>query len=298
LHALPGRFRLPKPKTALECGKGNDVYQKHEQHPELTRLIGAVAVSKQFRQALLRDPERILEHGYLGYQFDLTTEETTLVNKVVGGDIHEFSLRLWEWMSRNGHGNGSPPIDKLSQTTHSFEEMATSTTIPADPVSVRAEKFACPSFAPQPTSMLWNERANMESLILIVDDNHEMAQGLQLALETKGFQVALALDGDVAVRFLEDEQPDLILADIKMPRMDGYALLHMVKQNVEWCDIPFVLVTAAADAREAMMAKSMGADEYIVKPFDVEELIKVVIRLTNEKEIDTNAIDKGQETQL
>lgn len=295
---MPGKFRLPKPKTAFECREGNDVYQKYEQHPELTRLIGAAAVSKQFRQALLRDPERILEHGYLGYQFDLTTEEATLVNRIVAEDIQEFSLRLWEWMSRNGHGNDNPPIGELPRITHSFERMVASTTIPADAVSVEAEKkFVHSSFAPKPTSMLWNERADMESLILIVDDNHEMAQGLQLALEMEGFQVALALDGDVAVRFLEDERPDLILADIKMPRMDGYALLHMVKQNAGWCDIPFVFVTAAAEAREAQMAKSMGADEYIVKPFDVEELIKVVMRLTNEKEIDTNAIDKGRETQ-
>jgi CheY-like chemotaxis protein len=274
------------------------VYQKYKQHSELIRLIGAAAVSKQFRRALWQNPERILEHGYLGYQFDLTTEEATLVNKAVVGDIQEFSLQLWEWMSRNGHGNDNPPIGELPQITHSFEGMVASTTIPADPVSVEAEKkFVSPSFASEPTSMLWNERADMESLILIVDDNHEMAQGLQLALEMEGFQVALASDGDVAVRFLEDERPDLILADIRMPRMDGYALLHIVKQNAGWCDIPFVFVTAVADAREAMMAKSMGADEYIVKPFDVEELIKVVIRLTNEEEVDTNVIDEGQETQ-
>jgi DNA-binding response OmpR family regulator len=117
-------------------------------------------------------------------------------------------------------------------------------------------------------------------LILIVDDNREMAQGLKYGLEMEGFQAVVALDGETAVEFLGREHPDLILADIKMPRMDGYALLRVVKQNAQWRDIPFVFVTAAADWREAVMAKSIGADEYIVKPFELEDLIKVVKQLT------------------
>ena len=120
----------------------------------------------------------------------------------------------------------------------------------------------------------------MEALVLVVDDNREMAEGLQFGLEIEGFRVALASDGELAVEFLEREQPDLILADIKMPRMDGYALLHVVKQNARWRNIPFVFVTATADWREAVIAKSIGADEYIVKPFELENLIKVVKRLT------------------
>ena len=124
----------------------------------------------------------------------------------------------------------------------------------------------------------------MEALILVVDDNREMAEGLQYGLEMEGYRVALASDGELAVEFLEREQPDLILADIKMPRMDGYALLHVVKQNAKWCNIPFVFVTATADWREAVIAKSIGADEYIVKPFDFEDLVKVVKRLTTAAE--------------
>jgi len=124
----------------------------------------------------------------------------------------------------------------------------------------------------------------MGQLILIVDDNREMAEGLRFALETEGFEVALASDGELAVELLERRPPNLILADIKMPRMDGYALLRAVKHNAKWQAIPFVFVTAAADWREAVMAKSMGAEEYIVKPFELEDLIKVVKRLTGEIE--------------
>lgn len=124
----------------------------------------------------------------------------------------------------------------------------------------------------------------MGQLILIVDDNREMAEGLRFALEAEGFQVILTSDGELAAAFLEHRRPDLILADIKMPRMDGYALLRVVKQNAKWRNIPFVFVTAAADWREAVMAKSMGAEDYIVKPFELEDLTKVVRRLTKETE--------------
>jgi len=133
----------------------------------------------------------------------------------------------------------------------------------------------------------------MKPLILIVDDNQEMAQGLQFAFEMEGLQVAHVSDGEAAVRFMEQEQPDLILADIKMPHMDGYALLRIVKQKATWRDIPFVFVTAVADWREAVMARSMGADEYIVKPFELENLLNVVRRLT--KAVEKIEVRSGDE---
>lgn len=258
------------------------MYQKYSRYPELIRLVGAAAVSKQFQQMLLRNPEQILEHGYLGYQFDLTTEEAAVVISAAVGDIREFSLQLWEWMGRNGQGgnNGSGPGEANRPLEGSFAG------VPGSTVPVRVEEKSSADsypFSSNSTFISWRG-ADMEPLILIVDDNREMAQGLRYALEMEGFRVAVASDGEIAINFLESEHPDLILADIKMPRMDGYALLRLVKQNAEWCDIPFVFVTAAADWREAVMAKSMGADEYIVKPFELEDLVSVVRRLTNEVE--------------
>lgn len=118
-------------------------------------------------------------------------------------------------------------------------------------------------------------------LILVVDDNRDAAQGLQFALEIEGFRVVTALDGDSAVRFLEHEHAALILADVRMPRMDGYALLRTVKQNAAWRDIPFAFVTAVANETEAAVAKSLGADEYIIKPFEVDDLLALVRKLVN-----------------
>lgn len=255
------------------------MYQKYSQHPELTRLIGAAAVSKQFRQTLLRNPEQILEGGYLGYHFSLTAEEVTLVNRATTGGIQEFSLQLWEWMGRNRPAAESP------RTAEPFEDVFASTPVRTVPVSIKDEKEPARHllFA-KSTSTSWNGREAMEPLVLVVDDNREMAEGLRFALEIEGLRVALASDGELAVKLLEHECPDLILADVKMPRMDGYALLRVVKENAEWCNIPFVFVTAAADWRKAVMAKSMGAEEYIVKPFELEDLMEVVRRFTGEIE--------------
>jgi len=252
------------------------MYQKHNRHPELIRLIGAAAVSKRFRQMLLRNPEQILEHGYLGYRFDLTAEEAALVSRAATGTVQEFSLQLWEWMSRDAHGdgNGSQRPEKLPQIAQPFEDVSAGTPVSTVPLSIKEEE--------RPVRY---RRKAMDALILVVDDNQVMAEGLQFALEAEGFRVALALDGGLAIEFLEheeNERPDLILADIKMPRMDGYALLRAVKENPEWRDIPFVFVTAAADWREAVMAKSRGADEYVVKPFELEDLVKVVRQLMKE----------------
>lgn len=269
------------------------MYQKYHQHPELIRLIGAAAVSKQFRQTLLRNPRQILEHGFLGYQFSLTVQEARLVRETAADNIQEFSRQVWEWMSYNGdqggnNGNGSSRekggrrLDK-PQVVLPLEDILASALDTTVQMDVQEEKPPTGPFSSDSTFDPWRGM-NMNPLILIVDDNREMAQGLRFALEMEGFQVALAPDGETAIKFLERDHPHLILADIKMPRMDGYALLRVVKQNATWCDIPFVFVTASADWREAVMAKSMGADEYIVKPFELEDLMEVVRRLTDRVE--------------
>lgn len=271
------------------------MYQKYSRHSELNRLIGAAAVSKKFRQQLLQKPEHVLEHGYLGYQFNLTAEEEALVRGAVAENIRDFSRQVWEWMGRDGHnsdddrGNGHrydevcEPMEKLSQDALPCRDVFVDAVDPTAPLCNERGELLTRSFLLDSTILSWRD-ADMDPLILVVDDNREMAQGLQYALETEGFRVALALDGESAIKFLERERPSLILADIKMPRMDGYALLRLVKKNAEWRNIPFVFVTASADWREAVIAKSRGAQEYIVKPFELEYLIMVVRQLTQVEE--------------
>ena len=263
------------------------MYELYNQHPELNRLIGAAAVSKRFGQMLLQNPQHILEHNYLGYHFNLTPQEAAFVRGTVAATVQEFSLQVWEWMGRNGQQNrsGAHPAQAFRQMDGPFDRAYLGAPVSTDPTFVQEKRMTPLRFSTsQPTSPSWNGRLDMDPLILIVDDNREMGQGLKYAFEIEGFRVALVLDGEAAIEFMEQERPALILADIKMPHMDGYDLLRIVKQKAEWCDIPFVFLTAVADWREAVVARSKGADEFIVKPFELEALMNVVKRLTKTAE--------------
>ena len=188
------------------------MYRNYSQHSELNRLVGAAAVSRQFRQTLLQNPRQVLDHGCLGYQFNLTAEEAELVTGAAAlGDIRPFSLQVWEWMGHHGCGEASP------RTASPFEDAFVGARSSTAPVEEEREKPQHRLFASQLSSISLNRRAGMEPLILVVDDNRDMARGLQFAFEIEGYQVALASDVESAVNFLEYELPDLILSDVRLP---------------------------------------------------------------------------------
>ncbi|MFZ5916934.1 MAG: response regulator [Chloroflexota bacterium] len=260
------------------------MYDKYHRYPELIRLIGAVAVSPIFREALVQDPLVACEQGLFGFRFDLTPEQARLVSSAKGADAQQFSLQVWEWMDHDGQEDGHNGTEEAGYNgaLNLLEDDLIRLEAPRIPRYVNGEKKAERHvLASEPRSLPWNGRIAMEPLILVVDDNREMAKGLRFALEMEGFQVILASDGREALTLLEHESPDLILADVKMPRVDGFALLEAVKAHPAWRDIPFVFVTAAADWRDAVVAKSMGAYEYIVKPFELDDLMSVVRRLVH-----------------
>jgi len=104
--------------------------------------------------------------------------------------------------------------------------------------------------------------------ILLVEDNDEIRHYLSKTLRKK-FSIAEAANGREALTFLEKEIPDLILSDILMPEMDGFELCKTVKNNVATCHIPFILLTSLSDREDVLKGISMGADDYITKPFDI-----------------------------
>ena len=120
----------------------------------------------------------------------------------------------------------------------------------------------------------------MLPLILVVDDNLDMTRGLQFAFEMEGYRVVCVSDVESALNFMQRQRPDLILSDVRLPGMDGHAFLRVVKQDPRWRDVPFVFLTAVADWGVAVKSKSMGADDYVVKPFQLEDLMKVVKKWT------------------
>ncbi len=120
-----------------------------------------------------------------------------------------------------------------------------------------------------------NQRAiaKRNQLILLVDDNREILRMLNRLLELEGYSVAIAADGSSALALLEKHKPDLILMDIMMPNMDGYTACRAIKTDKATMRIPVIMLSALGYELNKELAKSVGADGYITKPFSRQELL-------------------------
>jgi two-component system OmpR family response regulator len=112
--------------------------------------------------------------------------------------------------------------------------------------------------------------------ILVVDDQPDLLDNLGLALEAAGYQVLTANDGVEALALLQSQPVHLILADIAMPRLNGYQLYERVRQNPDWVAIPFLFLTARTLDSDIRYGKELGVDDYLPKPIQPEDLLAVV----------------------
>lgn len=112
--------------------------------------------------------------------------------------------------------------------------------------------------------------------ILVVEDQDLLLMAIRDVLEMEGYQVTTAGDGIEGLEMMRNTMPDLIIADISMPRMDGYKFFEAVHARSEWVPIPFIFLTARAEKEDRLKGKAMGAEDYLVKPFDPQELLIVV----------------------
>lgn len=118
----------------------------------------------------------------------------------------------------------------------------------------------------------------MTTTILIVDDQSSVRQLLQEYLSEQGYRVVTAADGQNALYTARHENPDVILLDIMMPRMDGYQFLRQFRQERQ---TPVIIITAREEETDAVLGLDLGADDYVVKPFRMRELaarIRAVLR--------------------
>lgn len=119
--------------------------------------------------------------------------------------------------------------------------------------------------------------------ILIVEDSSTQREKLRFVLEQHGFRVTAAQNGWEAAALLARHKPDLVISDIVMPEMDGYELCHIVRGDRNLDDVPLILLTALSDPVDVMKALECGADSFIVKPFDEQNLIhRVQLFLVNQ----------------
>src|SRR5438132_1502409 len=110
-------------------------------------------------------------------------------------------------------------------------------------------------------------------LILVVDDVPDNVEILQLRLESQGYEVVTAGDGEAALALVRDRLPDLVLLDIMMPKLDGIATVKQLKSEPALPFIPVILVTARADAKDVIAGLEAGGDDYLTKPVDQAALM-------------------------
>lgn len=109
----------------------------------------------------------------------------------------------------------------------------------------------------------------MESKILVVDDEKPIVDILKYNLEKDGYKVLIAYDGEEAIRIATSEEPDLILLDIMLPKIDGFSVCKTLRQRL---NTPILMVTAKEEEVDKVLGLELGADDYIVKPFSMREL--------------------------
>jgi signal transduction histidine kinase len=112
--------------------------------------------------------------------------------------------------------------------------------------------------------------------ILVVEDNPVMADAIRDVLQFAGHEVTIAPDGRAGLEAIPKVTPELIISDVMMPRMDGFQFYQHVRANPAWVFIPFIFLTARGQEEDIMLGKRLGADDYLVKPCEAEELLAVV----------------------
>ena len=120
--------------------------------------------------------------------------------------------------------------------------------------------------------------------IMVVDDDKNICELLRLYLEKEGYQVVIANDGKEAVELNEKEDPELILLDIMLPQLDGWQVCREIRKKSQ---VPIIMLTAKGEVFDKVLGLELGADDYIVKPFETKEVvarIKAVLRRTGQNQ--------------
>ena len=120
--------------------------------------------------------------------------------------------------------------------------------------------------------------------ILIVDDEVDLVETVRFRLEKEGFTVLVSEDGEDALNRARNESPDLILLDIMLPKLDGYKVSRLLKFDERYKHIPILMLTAKTQEKDKTLGMETGADEYITKPFEMDDLMEKVQSYISKKE--------------
>lgn len=139
--------------------------------------------------------------------------------------------------------------------------------------------------------------SNQQHSILVADDELSIRRILEIRLNMMGYSVFTAADGVEALEIFDQQHPDLLILDVRMPKLDGYGVCQAVRQT---SSVPIIMLTAVSDVRDRINGLNMGADDYMVKPFSAKELesrVRSILRrleaLKSNKFRNTDVIDIG-----
>ena len=118
----------------------------------------------------------------------------------------------------------------------------------------------------------------MKKRVLIVDDEVDLVETLKFKLEASGFEALTAYDGLEALSKAKNDKPDLILLDIMLPKLNGYQICRELKSDDKYKHIPIIMLTAKAQESDKFWGLETGADEYVTKPFDSNQLVELIKR--------------------
>jgi len=119
----------------------------------------------------------------------------------------------------------------------------------------------------------------MNELILIVEDEEDVAELLRYNLQKQGYRTVVASDGEQALRAVQYGDPDLVLLDIMLPEMDGWAVCRIIRESERGASLPVIMVTALSMEEARVQGLRLGADDYVTKPFSLPELLLRIRRL-------------------
>ena len=125
----------------------------------------------------------------------------------------------------------------------------------------------------------------MARKILVVEDDHNISDLIRMYLEKEGFEVQTVFDGGSAVETFRSWEPDMVLLDIMLPVMDGWAVCSKIRETSR---TPIIMITAKSEVFDRIQGLEMGADDYIVKPFEMKELIARINAVLRRTEIPTD----------
>ena len=136
----------------------------------------------------------------------------------------------------------------------------------------------------------------MAQKILVVDDEESLAEFVGRALRQQGYMTVCAFDGDSALSLIYEELPDLVILDLMLPLMDGWEICRRVKSDSETKHIPILMLTARSSAEDVVQGLDLGADDYMRKPFPLDELlarVRVLLRRTQQQADVRKVIENG-----